>query len=121
MIKTFQIFSIAFLLVLASVSCKSKQDPTEFKPKDLVGTWKCTDDGLTDDSFTISEGGKIIIYGITFDINNWDSDKNNSVSQYKLDFDAKNQLYGVLTFTFKSSSECNVTSSVQSGTQHFKK
>ena len=134
--KILSLIGLFVLTSLFSISCSSKQNPTEnnstiFKPSDLVGTWNCTDEGLTSDSFTISSDGKISLTAggqslpVALTIQNWEADKNKEVSSYSVKLDLSGtsaSQYGTVTFNFKSTSECELTASgMPGGVQHFKK
>ena len=127
LLKFFSLISLFFLISLISISCQSNQNPSKFKPQDLVGTWNCTDEGLTSDSFQLSAEGKITITANgqqipgSLTIQNWDTDKVKEVGSYSIEWDTKIPNVGKFTFNFKSTTECDLTSSVMQGTQHFKK
>ncbi|WP_300367654.1 hypothetical protein [Brachyspira sp.] len=129
--KILSLMSLFFLISLISISCKSKQNPTSFKPADLVGTWNCTDEGLTSDSFKISSDGKMTLtvggqsVPGNLTIQNWEADKNKEVGSYSIKLDLSGTQashFGILTFHFKNTSECELSASGQPGrVQHFKK
>ena len=129
--KILSLIGLFILISLFSISCSSKQNPTNFKPADLVGTWNCTDEGLTSDSFTISSDGKITLTAggqsipSALTIQNWEADKNKEVGSYSIKLDLSGtsaSQYGTVTFNFKSTSECELTASgMPGGVQHFKK
>lgn len=108
--KIIKIVVSIFLLALISISCESKQDPITFRPMDLVGTWYITDGNA--DSFTITYEGYMTLsdgaQSKTIPIENWSHTMSDKVTSYEL-------FSSTVRFYFKSSSECEVIISTESG------
>ena len=117
--KILSLIGLFILISLFSISCSSKQNPTnptKIKPINLVGTWNCTDAQIGI-YFTISDTGSITLSGQTqtIPISNWDAVKNTEQdAPYKL-------TYGTASFSFTSESDCEATTTGDPMVLHFKK
>ena len=45
------IITILSFIILFAISCKSNEDPAQFKPSDLIGTWSGWGNSFTIDSY----------------------------------------------------------------------
>ena len=107
------IITILSFIILFAISCKSNEDPTKFKPTDLIGTWFGGGNSFTIDSyrninfdyqdvnyrttFLIDEPTQYIFTTAHNDTNYFNASKYNMGDTIK-----------VARFSFNSSSSCNV-------------
>ena len=116
------------VLIVAFVSCKSNEDPESgsapFTVSSIVGTWTSTVDA--NNTFTVADNGNVTFNAgsssATLTITSWDTDKDQSVTQYSITLSGNLGSQSVeFTFTFKSANSCDLTMTGATGSEPFTK